>query len=80
MCMPLTERMQVLLTPEQRRRLERIARDGGRSVGSVIREAVTRFAPEVDTAAGDLQTIFDLDLPVGDWADMKAEIIEAASR
>lgn len=79
MCVPLTERMQVLLTPQQRRRLERIARDESRSVGSVIREAIARFAPE-DLASDDLQTIFDLDLPVGDWADMKAEIIRAASR
>lgn len=78
--MPLTERMQVLLTPEQRRRLERMARSEGRSVGSVIREAITRFAPDVDDAPEDLTAVFELDLPVGDWVDLKAEIIQAASR
>lgn len=35
-----TERLQVLLTPEQRRRLEAEARQQGRSVASLIREAV----------------------------------------
>ncbi|CAN5156124.1 hypothetical protein BH20ACT5_BH20ACT5_00730 [soil metagenome] len=78
--MPLTERLQVLLSPAQRRRLERIARHQGRSVGSVIREAVERFTPETDADADDLGIIFDLDLPVGDWAEMKAEIIRAAGR
>lgn len=78
--MPMSERLQVLLTPGQRRRLERIARNQGRSVGSVIREAIERFAPDVDADSDELETIFDLDLPVGDWTEMKEEIIRAARR
>jgi len=77
---PLTERTQVLLLPDQRRRLERIARRRGTSVGAVIREAIERFAPEVDADEDDLAAIFGLELPVGDWADLKAEIIDAARR
>jgi hypothetical protein len=36
----LNERLQILVTAEQRRRLEHEARSRGTSVGSVIREAV----------------------------------------
>jgi hypothetical protein len=39
MCM-LSERVQILLTPEQRRRLEAEARRSGRSVASLVREAL----------------------------------------
>lgn len=78
--MTLTERMQVLVTPEQRRRLERMARAESRSVGSIIREAIGRLVPPVDSPADDLQAMFELDLPVGEWADMKAEIIRSAGR
>ncbi len=78
--MPLTERMQVLLLPEQRRRLERIARLRGTSVGAVIRDAIERFTPEAAGDEEELEAVFGLELPVGDWADMKAEIIDAARR
>lgn len=78
--MPLTERMQVLVPPDQRRRLERIARRRGTSVGAVIREAIERFTPDGEADLDDLDAIFDLDLPVGAWPDLKAEIIDAASR
>lgn len=36
----LSERLQILVTPEQRRRLEDEARTRGASVGGVIREAI----------------------------------------
>lgn len=36
----INERLQVLLTPEQRRRLEEESRQQGRSVASLVREAV----------------------------------------
>ena len=42
LCM-FTGRTQVLLSPEQLARLKRIAARDGRSVGSVIREAVDSF-------------------------------------
>jgi hypothetical protein len=36
----ITERVQILLTPQQRRRLEDEARRQGRSVASLVREAI----------------------------------------
>ncbi len=80
MCMSYSERTQVLLSVDQRRRLERIARHEGKSVGAVIREAIERFASDSSSAiAGDLETIFSLELPVGDWPEMKTEIIRSAA-
>ena len=80
MCMSYSERTQVLLSVDQRRRLERIAKHEGKSVGAVIREAIERFASDSSSATvGDLETIFSLGLPVGDWSEMKAEIIRGAT-
>ncbi len=78
--MSLSERTQVLLTPDQRRRLERIALRQRTSVGAVIRQAIERYAPDTDEDEDDLEGVFALDIPVGDWTDMKAEIISAATR
>ena len=36
----LSERLQILITPEQRRRLQSEARDRGASVGGLVREAI----------------------------------------
>lgn len=77
--MSYTERTQVLLSPDQRQRLERLARDQRRSVGAVIREAIERYAPDTSVAQDELEAIFSLGLPVGDWSTMKAEIIDAAT-
>jgi len=44
----ITERVQVLLRPEQRRRLEEEARRQGRSVASLVREAVDARFGTVD--------------------------------
>jgi len=78
--MSYSERVQVLLSIDQRTRLERIARHQGKSVGAVIREAIERFASDSSAADGDdLETIFSLDLPVDDWSAMKAEIIRSAA-
>jgi predicted DNA-binding protein len=44
-CM-ITERVQILLTPQQRRRLEDEAKRQARSVASLVREAIdARFSP-----------------------------------
>lgn len=78
--MPMTERLQVLVTTEQRRRLERVARIEGRSVGAVIRDAIERAIPAPRGVDGDpLEEMFELNLPVGNWADLKQEIIRAAA-
>jgi hypothetical protein len=41
-----TERLQILLSPDQRRRLDEHSKEQGRSVGSLVREAVDRAYPE----------------------------------
>lgn len=74
-----SERTQVLLSRDQRERLERMAAREGRSVGSVIREAIesyTAAGPRSRIAAAE--ALIAMDLPVGDWEQMKAEIAAGA--
>ncbi len=76
----LTERMQVLVTSEQRARLERLAARRHQSVGALIREAIDsytspRHVPRAEAAA----RLFALDAPVDDWESMKADIIRGAT-
>ena len=68
-----SERTQVLLSPEQLARLKRIAERDGRSVGSVIREAVDSFVEaEPDRRQRALARLLAMDAPVEDWEVMKA--------
>ncbi|MGH8932701.1 MAG: ribbon-helix-helix protein, CopG family [Egibacteraceae bacterium] len=76
----LSERTQVLLTPEQRERLERIASRRGVSVGSVIREAIDAYtAPRRRTRSQALEALFSLEAPVDDWEVMKGQIARGAA-
>lgn len=76
----LSERTQVLLTPEQRERLERLASRRGVSVGAVIREAIDAYtAPRRRSRSEALETLFALEAPVDDWEVMKEEIARGAS-
>jgi predicted kinase len=78
MCM-LTERTQVLLTPDQRSRLERMARQRGVSVGAVIREAIESYTgPRSRSRTEALTALVALEAPVDDWEQMKAEILRGA--
>ncbi len=78
MCM-FTERTQVLLSPEQLRRVKRIARREHRSVGAIIREAVDAYTekPAVDDARrAAIERLLALEpAPVDDWEVMKAQIL-----
>lgn len=77
MCM-FTERTQVLLSPEQLARLKRIAARDGRSVGSVIREAVDTFVEAApDSRERALRSIMSMNAPVDDWDVMKAQILKS---
>ena len=74
-----SERTQVLLTPDQRGRLERIAAREGRSMGAVIRDAVDAYTlPRARPREEALRSLFELDAPVADWEQMKAEIERGA--
>jgi predicted DNA-binding protein len=77
MCM-FSERTQVLLSPEQLARLKRIAEREGRSVGSVIREAVDSFVEaEPDKRQRALRRMLAMNAPVDDWEVMKAQILKS---
>jgi len=73
-----TERTQVLLSPEQLARLKRIAARDGRSVGSVIREAVDSFVEAApDSRERALRSIMSMNAPVDDWEVMKDQILRS---
>jgi hypothetical protein len=75
-----TERTQVLLSPEQRRRLERRAAQERRSVGAVIRAAVDAYTgPSGRTRQEAADSLLSLGAPVADWEEMKADIIRGAT-
>ncbi|TAJ99708.1 MAG: hypothetical protein EPO36_11680 [Chloroflexota bacterium] len=74
-----SERTQVLLTPAQRERLQRIASREGRSLGAVIRDAVDAYTlPRARPRGEALQSLFAQNAPVDDWTVMKAEIERGA--
>lgn len=74
-----SERTQVLLTPDQRQRLERIAAREGRSLGAVIRDAVDAYTlPRARSPHEVLRALYALNAPVADWEQMKAEIEQGA--
>jgi hypothetical protein len=70
-----SERTQVLLTPEQRARLERLAARENRSMGSVIRDAIDAYTlPRARPREEALRSLLNQNAPVADWDVMKAEI------
>jgi hypothetical protein len=74
-----TERTQVLLSPEQLRRVKRLARRERRSVGAIIRAAVDAYT-ETSAVDGARRAAFERLLalepaPVDDWEVMKAQIL-----
>jgi len=73
-----SERTQVLLSPEQLARLKRIAARDGRSVGSVIRDAVDSFVEAApDSRERALRSIMSMNAPVDDWEVMKEQILRS---
>ncbi len=76
----LTERTQVLLSPEQRRRLERTAAERGVSLGALIREAIDAYTTSGGRSPREaLDELEQLEAPVDDWERMKEEIARGAS-
>ena len=74
-----SERTQVLLTPTQRERLERIAVRERRSLGAVIRDAIDAYTlPRARPRHEAAQSLFAQNAPVADWEVMKAEIERGA--
>ncbi|MFN2568800.1 MAG: hypothetical protein ABR564_04265 [Candidatus Dormibacteria bacterium] len=74
-----SERTQVLLSPDQRARLEAVARRRGVALGVVLREAVDAYIPVGSRPRDEaLNALFDVDAPTADWDVMKAEIQRGA--
>ena len=76
--MSYSERTQVLLSPEQREKVARIAQRTHRSVGAVIRDAIDAYGPSSppDRRQRALEDLFSLDAPVADWGVLEREIEE----
>jgi len=81
MCMSLTHRLQLLLEPAQYERLSQRARSEGRSVGSLVREAIDRAWAEPDAARrAAADAILQADrMPVPDVADLRRELADDRS-
>ncbi len=80
MCMSLSERTQVLLSPAQRDKVERLAASTDSSVGAVIRRAIDAFdVPDPDRRRQALDDLLAIKAPVDDWAAMEAEIVRGAT-
>lgn len=75
MCM-FSERTQVLLSPEQRNRVEQLAAQSASSVGAVIRAAIDDYArpPGPESRRRAVEALFALDAPVAEWESMEREI------
>lgn len=80
----LKKRVEVLFETSEYRQLEEAARIKGRSVGSLIREAVAKYCLEPSEEERReafrwlrSQTFEDIG---GDWEDVKREIIESRVR
>ena len=74
--MSMSERTQVLLTPAQRAKAQRIAAREGKSVGAVLRDALDSYeGAGLDERRDAVQTLLGLGAPTGEWQDLKAEIL-----
>jgi hypothetical protein len=81
----LSRRTQLLLDDERHRRLEQEARSTGRSIGSLVREAIDlRFELEAQaqhrrTAATTLLAAPRPTDPEPDWADVERELLDSTA-
>lgn len=75
----LTDQVQVLLAPEQRKRLEGIARRRDISLGALVREALDAYLARPSRSPSEaLATLEALEAPIDDWPTMKEEIARGA--
>jgi hypothetical protein len=73
-----TRRAQILMDPEEYEQLERVARERRTSVGELVRVAVRKeYLTSRDERMRAVERIAAMELPVGDWDEMKREIEDA---
>jgi predicted DNA-binding protein len=72
----LTRRLQVLLDAQRYERLERLARQRGASVATIVREAIDAAFPDdvADRAAAAERILAAEPIPVDDWNHIKDEL------
>jgi hypothetical protein len=77
-------RTQVLLPEREYLRLQRLARERRRSLGSLVREAVGQYQPEVtrEERMAAAQTLIDanLDIPVQSWEEIEEDMLRSRYR
>ena len=76
--MALKRRVEVLFDPGQYAKLEKVARNAGESVGSLVRKAVEReyLRPTDDERRQAVRELLEMDLSIGDWEDVKADLLK----
>jgi hypothetical protein len=73
--MTATKRAQILMEPEEYRRLERIARQQNASVAELIRTAVReRYLGGTADRRAAVRAICSMNLPVISWTEAEAEV------
>jgi hypothetical protein len=76
--MGLTKRVQVLMEPEQYKKLVLVAGFRGTSVGDLLRQAAQQvYLARPDHSHSIVDGIAGMDLPVDDWEQLKEELEEA---
>lgn len=76
--MTASKRAQILMEPEDYRRLEEIARRKNASVAELIRTAVReRYLGDGVENAAVVESICSMNLPTLPWAEIEADIAEA---
>ncbi len=75
-----SKRAQILMSPDEYRKLEKIARARNLSVAELIRSALQeRYLVTDSDRAQSLQRIFSLGLPDEDWSDLEEDVAAAHS-
>ncbi|MBI4287343.1 MAG: hypothetical protein HY671_02805 [Chloroflexi bacterium] len=76
--MALKKRVEVLFDPGQYAKLEKVARNAGESVGSLVRKAVEReyLRPTDDERRQAVRELLQMRLPIGDWEDVEADLLK----
>ena len=75
------KRTQVLLTEKQYKKLHELSENSKKSMGFLIREAVdTVYINKKKNKEKIIRKIANMDLPAGDWKEIKKEIIKGKGK
>lgn len=75
------KRTQVLLTEKQYKKLHELSENSKKSMGFLIREAVdTVYINKKKNKEKIIRKIANMDLPTGDWKEIKREIIKGKGK